>query len=147
MERIQSKLTGAFAVLLLCAVTVTTASSQEQPKVIDLNALAAKGEAIANQDPLATELRNRQPEGSRQKGFDIGMAAAEGQTLPGPGKQRIHDSLSSEEQRGFEMAVAFSLDRNRNTDLAARGAAIAKQDSILAEVRTIYADIFYRLGF
>ena len=34
-----------------------------------------------------------------EDGFDIGLAAAEGQTAPGPGKQRIHDSLTLEQRR------------------------------------------------
>jgi hypothetical protein len=112
-----------------------------------VNALAAKGEAIANQDPLATELRNQQPEGPARRGFDIGMAAAEGQTASGPGKQSIHDSLNPAEQVGFEMAVAFSLERNRNAEFAAKGAAIARADAVVAEARTVDRDVFYRLGF
>ena len=109
--------------------------------------LAAKGEAIANQDPLSTELRNQQPDDSSRRGFDIGMAAAEGQTAPGPGKQRIHDSLMPAEQRGFEIAVAFSLERNRNADFAAKGAAIADADPTVAEARNAEVNVFYRLGF
>jgi hypothetical protein len=146
MERITSKLTTVLFVTLLCAAAVTTASSQESPKV-DVNALAAKGEAIANQDPLAIELRNLQPEGSARRGFDIGMAAAEGQTLPGPGKQRIHDSLSADEQGGFSIAVSFSLERNRNAKLAETGAKIAQANPVVAEARNATTDIFYRLGF
>jgi len=111
------------------------------------DALAAKGEAIANADPLALTLRNRESEGAGQRGFDIGMAAAEGDTLPGPGKQRIHDALTPAEQRGFETAVAFSLERNRNADAAARGAAIAKVDPLVAAARTVERDVFYSLGF
>ncbi|HVE66198.1 MAG TPA: hypothetical protein VNC59_06425 [Thermoanaerobaculia bacterium] len=122
---------------------------------VDLDALAARGEDVANLDPLSAELRSREPEGPSRRGFDIGMAAAEGQTLPGPGKQRIHDSLSPPEQRGFTTAVLFSLERNRNALLAARGAAIAKVDPVVAEARqsyrrgtsTVASDVFYRLGF
>ncbi len=113
----------------------------------DVNDLAARGEAIANADPLSAALRNQQPEGSSRRGFDIGMAAAEGQTAPGPGKQRIHDSLSPDEQRGFDIAVAFSLERNRNVELAAKGAAIAAADETVAAARIIEPDVFYWLGF
>ena len=116
-------------------------------KPIDANALAAKGEAIANADPLSAELRNRQPNDSARRGFDIGMAAAEGHTAPGPGKDRIGASLPPAEQRGFSIAVSFSLERNRNADLAARGAAIANVDEIVAEARTAETDVFYWLGF
>ncbi len=109
--------------------------------------LAARGEAIAGQDPLTIELRNRQPEGSVRRGFDIGMAAAEGHTAPGPGKQKVHDSLCRAEQSGFEVAVAFSLERNSNADLAGKGAAIAKLDRKVARTRTVDSDVFYWLGF
>ena len=122
---------------------------------VDPDALAARGEEVANQDPLAAELRGREPDASSRRGFDIGMAAAEGHTLSGPGKQRIHDSLTPPEQRGFTTAVLFSLERNRNAALAARGAAIAKVDPIVSEARqsdrrgakTVESDVFYRLGF
>jgi len=109
--------------------------------------LAAKGEAIAIQHPLSAALRERQPEGAARRGFDIGMAAAEGQTAPGPGKQRIHDSLSTAEQPGFRAAVAFSLERNKNAALAEKGAAIAEQDPLVAEARMSDDDVFYQLGF
>ena len=79
MKRIISKLRGVVVVLLLCVAAATTANSQEQPTTIDLNALAVRGEVIANADPLSAELRNRQPDDSARQGFDIGMAAAEGQ--------------------------------------------------------------------
>ena len=109
--------------------------------------MAAKGEAIANADPLSAALRNRVPSAASQRGFDIGMAAAEGNTLPGPGKQRIHDSLNTVEQVGFDIAVSFSLDRNRNADLASRGAAVASGDPIVAEARAVEPDVRYWLGF
>jgi hypothetical protein len=112
-----------------------------------LSTLAARGDGVAMQDPLSAELRSREPEGPSRRGFDIGMAAAEGHTAPGPGKQRIHDLLSPAEQKGFEHAVAFSLERNRNVDLAARGAAIARVDQTVAALRTAETDVFYWLGF
>src|SRR5260370_41876123 len=124
MERMISKLTGAVAALLLLTAAATTAISQEEPKTVDLNALAARGEAIANADSLSAELRNRQPDDPSRRGFNIGMAAGEGQTLPGPGKQKIHDSLPPAEQRGSNIAVSFSLQPHRNAAFAARGAAI-----------------------
>ena len=109
--------------------------------------LAARGQAIANQDPLAVALRNGLLDAPSRRGFDTGMAAAEGNTLPGPGKQRIHDSLKSDEQGGFNTAVEFSLERNRNADFAAKGAAIAKLDPIVAAARTVNPSVFYWLGF
>ncbi len=111
--------------------------------------LAAKGEALANADPLATELRNREPEGPSRRGFYIGLAAAEGHTLPGPGKDKIRDSLSPAEQLGFNKAVEFSLERNKNNnlELAAKGAAIAKADLKVAEVRNVNRSVIYWQGF
>ena len=132
----------------LAATFATTANSQqEKPKVIDADALAARGEAVANADPLSAELRNQVPEGASRRGFDIGMAAAEGHTFPGPGKDRTRDSLRRDERGGFITAVSFSLDRNRNADLAARGARIAKIDPIVAAARTAQPDVLYWLGF
>lgn len=113
----------------------------------DFDALAAKGPAITAIDPLATELRNQQPDDAARRGFDIGMAAAEGQTGPGPGKQRIHDALPAAQQGGYAIAVAFSLERNRYAERAAKGAAITLADPTLAAAREAEADVFYRLGF
>ena len=110
-------------------------------------ALAEKGEAIANQDPLALALRNLQPDGPTRRGFDIGMTAAEHDTAAGPGKQRIQDSLLPEEQKGFKAAVTFLLTRNKNAKLAATGAAIAESDSLVAEARNTWEDPFFKLGF
>jgi hypothetical protein len=109
--------------------------------------LASKGERIASRDPMAVELRNQQAEGPARRGFDIGMAAAEGQTAPGPGKQAIHDSLPADERAGFATAVSYSLDRNRNADSASRGAAIAEADPDVAAARSAETDVLYQLGF
>src|SRR5271157_76032 len=107
--------------------------------------LVAEGEALAKQDPLAAALRDAQPDAPSRRGFLIGMAAAEGQTLPGPGKQRMHDTLPSGEQGGFSAAVTFSLERNRNASLAATGAKIADANPAIAAARK--GDPFYVLGF
>jgi hypothetical protein len=74
------------------------------------------------------------------------MAAWEGNTAPGPGKDRIRDSLSSAEQGGFNKAAQFSLDRNGNFNFATKGASIAQVDPIVAKART-NASVFYTLGF
>ena len=112
-----------------------------------LDSLAAKGEAIANADPLAVALRDREPEGPSRRGFDIGMAVAEGHTAPGPGKQAMRDSLKPAEQGGYSTAVLFSLERNRNAEFAAKGAAIAKAVPVVAAARTANPSVFYWLGF
>jgi hypothetical protein len=100
-----------------------------------------------NEDPLALELRNRAAAGPGQRGFDIGMAAAERQTLPGPGKDRIRGSLPPDEQKGFNTAVSFSLERNRNLEFAAKGSAIATADPVVAKARALNPSVFYWLGF
>jgi hypothetical protein len=109
--------------------------------------LASRGEAIANRDPLSAELRRRARDDLSRRGFDIGMAAAERDTEPGPGKQAIHNALGGVEQAAFDAAVSFSLQRNRNAQLAATGAAIARADSVVAQARTADGDVFYWLGF
>jgi hypothetical protein len=145
MKRRTLKLTRVVAAALLCAAIVTNASSQPG-RSIDVNALAARGEALSNEDPLALELRNQQPEEAR-RGFDIGMGVADGHTAPGPGKARICASLLPSEQPSCSLAVLFSVDRNRNANRASVGAAIARVDSVIAEARDSTTDVFYRLGF
>jgi hypothetical protein len=112
----------------------------------DLDALAAHGAEVAMKDPLSAELRARMTEDSL-RGFDIGMAAAEGQTGHGAGKQRIREALNAAEQQGFDSAVEFSLQRNRSRNLAAVGAIIANADAGVAEARSAEDDVFYWLGF
>jgi len=113
----------------------------------DLNALAARGAALALQDPLAAELRNRTPEGPVRRGFDVGFGIWEGNTVPGPAKQRVHDALSSAEQPGFDIAAAISLPRNKYAALAKVGAAIGNADPAVAGARNAENDVFYWLGF
>ncbi len=112
-----------------------------------LTDMAPRGAQIASEDPLAMELRNHQPEGPARFGFDVGMAVAEGQTAPGPGKDRIRDSLLDAEKGGFLFAVSYSLDRNRNVERAATGAAIAAADPAVAAARRAQSDVLHRLGF
>lgn len=109
--------------------------------------LAARGEVLANEDPLAMELRDREPIGPSRRGFFIGMGAAEGQTLPGPGKDKFGAELPDAEQAGYSRGVRFSVDRNRNFDVAARGAAIARAVPAVAQARTTNPSVFYWLGF
>ena len=145
MERTTLKLTRVIAAALLCAAGVTTASSQPG-KSVDFDALAARGETLSNEDPLALELRNQQPE-EALRGFYIGMGVADGQTALGPGKARVCASLLPSEQQACSIAVLFSVDRNRNANRASVGAAIARVDSVIAEARNSTTDVFYRLGF
>jgi hypothetical protein len=97
-------------------------------------------------DPMIAELRKRQPV-ANQPGFDIGIKAAEGQTVWGPGNEKIAASLPPPQQEGFKIAVSFSLDRNRNAKLAAVGANIAGLDPGVMQARTSYGDVRAWLGF
>jgi hypothetical protein len=113
----------------------------------DLNSLATRGAELALQDPLAAELRNRVAEGAPRRGFDIGFGIWEGNTAPGPGKQRVHDALSPPEQPGFDIAAAYSLPGNKYAKLANVGAAIGNADPALATARNAENDVFFWLGF
>jgi hypothetical protein len=112
-----------------------------------LDELARRGEDVAARDPLSLELRNRTGGDAEQRGFDIGMAAADGQTQDGPGKQKIRAALGAAERPGYDIALAFSLQRNRNAKLAGVGAFIAGADPVVAEARIVEDDVFYWLGF
>jgi hypothetical protein len=109
--------------------------------------LVAKGEALAKQDPIAAALRDAQLDAESLRGFLIGMAVSEGQMVDGPGKQGIHDTLLGPEQNGFAAAVLFSLERNRNAPLPAKGAAVAAADPNVAAARAAEPLGFYTLGF
>jgi len=147
MKTINVRFTRIFIVVLVWALSVMTVQShQDKP---NFETLVARGRAIAAADSAATELRDQQSDDSARRGFDIGMAVAETDTLPGPGKQRIHDSLPLAEQSGFEVAVKYSLARNRKklTDLAPRGAELAQLDPLAAELRIQQFNDDARLGF
>ncbi len=117
-----------------------------RPGAPDTAALAAKGLALANDDPLAAELRNELPEVQRH-GFDVGLGATDSDTAWGPGKQAALDALPPAEQEGFKVAASFAMDRNRNAALAAVGATIAAADAELAAARGGEIDARYWLGF
>jgi hypothetical protein len=109
--------------------------------------LATRGEAIANQDPLTAELRRRARDDVSRRGFDLGMAVAEKDTMPGPGKQMIHDKLNGMEQAAYDAAVSFLLQRNSNSAFAAIGAMISGEDPGVGQARKAESDVFYWLGF
>ncbi len=100
-------------------------AGKAQDAPFDFNGLAAKGATLARQDPMAERMRSLLPDDNARRGFDFGLAAAEGQTLPGPGKQKIHDSLRPAEREGYAMAVIYSLARNQ---LAAEQAGVGHEN-------------------
>jgi hypothetical protein len=78
---------------------------------------------------------DQEAEGPGRRGFDIGMGKAEGDTLPGPDKDKFGDDLAPAEQPGFRTAILFSVDRNRNLDFATRGSQVVKNDPDVATQR------------
>jgi hypothetical protein len=118
-----------------------------QSLVTESAQLATQGRDIAAGDVLIADLRKMQPEGDIRRGFDIGVAVTGADQQWGPGKQKILDSLKPAEQEGFKVAASFIMDRNRNAQLAATGAAIAAHDPIVLRARTIDPDVRYWLGF
>jgi hypothetical protein len=94
-----------------------------------VDALAVKGQSIALRDPLLTAMRQLEPEGPSQMGFEIGIAIGDDDTAWGPGKQAMIDSLPVTHKDSAERAAHFIVDRNAKTDLAIKGAAIAKLDT------------------
>lgn len=114
---------------------------------IEINGLAARGETIVSKDPLAVALLQQHSGEHDHFGFLVGMAAAEGHTEPGPGKNRIRGKLAEDEHFGFDEAVSFSLIRNKNAALVDTATAITATDPRLARLRTMDADPLYWLGF
>jgi hypothetical protein len=131
----------------------------EEPAVIPLRRVtapfAAEGRAIAANNALVAALRASEPDGPQRQGFDIGMGIWQGHTADGPGKQAFARTLTPAEQRGYADAAAFSLQWNNNTELAAKGAAIAVKDPEVARTRALVhgappaslSAALYSLGF
>jgi hypothetical protein len=113
----------------------------------DADSLAERGLTLTRQDPLAVAIRASLPK-LVQHGFDLGMAIAEGHTLPGPGKQKFIDELPTpDEKRGAELAVNFSVDRNRNATLARAGLAVAQANPVVQQARDAEPPGLFTLGF
>jgi len=127
-------------------------TSKKPVTVEEKNSLANQGESIATSDQLITEFRNLQQDASHRRGFDIGMGVTkvgvtEGHTAWGPGKQRILDSLSADEQIGFKDAATFCLILNNNAIFAAKGAVIANANPVVAAARAQVPSGLFWLGF
>ena len=81
--------------------------------------LAARGAAIAEQDPIVAEARAAETNVLYRQGFDIATAifgdpalGAQGNTATGPGSLGIRNALSAAGQRGFDASVKLHLSRN-----------------------------------
>ncbi|MEO6012547.1 MAG: hypothetical protein ABIQ30_03040 [Devosia sp.] len=139
---------AATAFLLgVVAAALPTVALAANVSVDEIEDFAALGRSIEKKDDRAAELRRRQSKGAGQFGFDVGIGVAKTDTLPGPGKDRIGDALSSTERQGFDLALKYSFERNANAKLAAVGAKIAKLDEEVQDARKADRDVFYWLGF
>ena len=85
----------------------------------DLDALAAVGAKLAEQDPAVAEARTAEAGAFYQLGFDIASGifgdpalGAKGNTLMGPGSEAIRATLSAAGQRGFDASVKFHQARD-----------------------------------
>ena len=132
-----------------CAFTTFDVAKFTRPTLAKVaeDPLAARGEAIVGQDPLAVALRESLPDEASRRGFNVAFAVDGSGTAPGPGKDRVRASLPEAERSGFSTAVSFFVERNRNLGFATKGAAIAKADRRVADARALGPDAFFSLGF
>jgi len=121
------------------ALPVLTAKPPAMPtrREGEEDTMAAMGEAIANADPLLAAVRDAQPVGDCRRGFYVGLVVEAKNCWWGPGSQRIKDGLNGAEQVGFAIAAALCLPRNRNPEVAARGAAVVKADPEVKAARAL----------
>jgi Fibronectin type III domain len=111
--------------------------------------LEDKGSLIVSADMLLTAMRDLEPEGPRRDGFEIGVAIAADQTLWGPGKQAMIDSLPESEKNSAERSAHFVVTRNANAKFDSDGVGIAERET-RAEViaaRSAEPAGYYTLGF
>ena len=111
--------------------------------------LAAKGADIVSADALLSQMRDLEREGPRRDGFFIGVAIAADQTLWGPGKQAMLDSLPDMEKPSADRSAHLVVTRNANAKFYADGVRIAEQETraeIIA-VRSAEPAGYYTLGF
>jgi hypothetical protein len=128
------------------SITVPT----ELPVLLEGNVdpMAQAGFSLVQKDPLALEIRALLPEGPTQRGFDLLYGLAPGQSLPGPGKDKFENLLpAAEERRGFEVAEAYMLPRNRYFDNAAAGLLVANANPIVKQARESESVGLFTLGF
>jgi len=112
-----------------------------------LDQQAARGEELTQLDPLALALRSKWTNVDRIRAFNIGMAEAETDTLPGPGKKAVGDALGDYLRGAYDTAVLYSIGRNANADLIKVAQAMAENDPDVREGTSDKFDPFYRLGF
>jgi hypothetical protein len=117
-----------------------------RPSDADFEVVRARGEAIAALDPGAGNVRASLYEAPR-RGFDVGLGVWDGNTEPGPGKQRYRDFLTFPEQGGFDIAASYALPRNKYARYVDVARAINAADVAVRNARNSKQDGFYWLGF
>jgi hypothetical protein len=116
-----------------------------RPSDYDIERIRARGEQLARMDFMAGRVRSALA-AVYLRGFDVGFGIWEGNTAPGPGKQRYRDALPANEQNGFDVAAAYALPRNKYAALVNVGLNLAASDAEIARAR-ISGDGFFGLGF
>jgi hypothetical protein len=111
--------------------------------------LEDKGSLVVSADMLLTAMRDLEPEGPRRDGFEIGVAIAADQTLWGPGKQAMIDSLPESEKNSAERSAHFVVTRNANAKFDSDGVGIAERETRaeLIAARSAEPAGYYTLGF
>ena len=111
--------------------------------------LAKKGSLTVSVDMLLTAMRNLEPQGPRRLGFETGVAIGADQTLWGPGKQAMIDSLPETEKYSAEKSAHFVVARNANAKFASDGARIAEGETRGEAITARSAEPagYYTLGF
>ena len=103
-----------------------------------LSALAARGEQLVLGDSLLIAMRDLEPVGPGRKGFEIGLAVAEDDSLQGPMKDQFgKDHINDFDPDAYRRGIDFMVDRNANADLAGRGstAVAAKPEATAARAK------------
>jgi hypothetical protein len=104
----------------------------------ELAILAARGQFLANSDPLLASLRELEPVGLSRSGFDVGLAIDENGTAQGPGKEKFkQDHIRDFDPGAYQRAVDYTMDRNANREIATRGAdaVAARPEATAARAR------------
>lgn len=132
-----------------CTFTAFDVGAFDVPVLADspADALDARGDVAVGRDARAVQIRRDLPDAASRRGFNIAFGNSGDDSLPGPGKDRLRDSLPGPERQGFATAVSYFLVRNSNPGLVAAGEAIAKATNEVAEARQLGTDGFFWLGF
>lgn len=143
-----------------CEAHTARANEEAQAQDRKIADLAIRGAVIGLKDPAIIGLRDRlgmvmrerfavvkELQAQEVRAFDVGLAAAEGHTEWGPGKERLANSFSYRPQAAFRLAAEYTVDRNRHMERVLIGAAIVEADPELAAAKEASIDPRFGLGF